>query len=1316
MSKGFAEGIQEIWLVPGFHSDVVWLDDQRDYTEVLLGDLKQNLAVCKVDPDYGFFVHELTYLKPYLAVHPEDRELLRELIKRGRVGTGGSHSQPSEPLIGPEGLIRNILYGKVYHRDMLGDDPVIYMGWDIFGHSIQLGQILRKAGFKGALWSKDIRGAEPVFWHLSLDGEALLFRRTNYGILKSGIEDELLGHLMAHSHELASLGFTSDLRLDALDFKPPTAWMIGRCGELKARNPRILVSGTGHEQWFRKTLTEIEEKKLPVPVTARDFEWHHQGTGLTRIDFKIANRFGENTLINAEKFATLASYLGAAYPDKALDKAWRQLLLNQHHDGMTGPCCDRSYVDLLLAYREALELGQEVLDNSLTYLGEQIDTQSAVAGENSAAGIPFAVFNPVNWSRSDICKAKLSFPRALRAFQIVDQDGKPVSFELLSAERTANGITAAEILVYVSSVPSLGYATYYAVPSLEPMPVANVSQGNTIENEFFRITVDPAMGGGIVSLYDKTARRELMQTENGVCTKPGNELIRLAEDPARKEPPWEIFTTGERVFSRDFRAEVEIQKGPLLSKLSIRGEVGDQTYTQAILLYQGVRRIEFMTELDEYNGVDEILSVAFPVDVKGLEPVFEERFGTLVKRKSKGYLDFQTWQWRNYSNCGARRAYQWFGLEQSGVIACGSSDDADHVEKAFGMVGLVTGHNPRARAVGYDLEQALIRRGIPVTPFYDDLEQERRCELPAEDSCMPKESLDEDLPWGTSFRIALDVAGDNRYAQGLLAMISPEAKARYDQQLAEQGHGYLLLNDSSPADAGWPALPVLLVSGENDEALAAAVRTLIDQLATGRVELPVGCNATEETGSIDDYGVALLNHGNVLGSVEHDNTMVLFLMHTAAWGITPWGQDRLPFAFVPEWKTHRFTYALYPHTDDWRSAQVVQAGYDYNSPLMAKQLTINPGSLPLSQSFLKVDGSSVVITAMKPKGYGLGKVSGKTVTAEAGIVLRAYETAGQGRNVKFKFFRPLAGAESVNLLEEHQASLAVESSNTVGYRFNPFSIETLCLTPSSLGAMSSHRRQLGSTRELAQPVYVRYWEHNVGADPIGYAPVSVTISGEIQTEVAIPQSGVSVNTVQVGVTNDYCDTAVQGEVAIIAPAGWKAVPQRIPYNLEPGEHLLKEIVLGFVGSASLEDGILSYPVSPTQGIIRAQLVHDGQLYEDILEFGDKSSLHWEAHCRGNEIIIQVENPNSDSISGEVFICSPMETWPEEQVDILSRGVVTPRSQVFNLEGHNRGEYKFQVPWKASKRELGEAWVVAKIAYHGQVEYRPVLGRACGSIE
>lgn len=203
MSKGFAEGIQEIWLVPGFHSDVVWLDDQRDYTEVLLGDLKQNLAVCKVDPDYGFFVHELTYLKPYLAVHPEDRELLRELIKRGRVGTGGSHSQPSEPLIGPEGLVRNVLYGKVYHQDMLGDDPVIYMGWDIFGHCAQLGQILRKAGFIGAIWSKDIRGAEPVFWHLSLDGEPLLFSRTNYGILESGIEAELMGHLMDHSHELA---------------------------------------------------------------------------------------------------------------------------------------------------------------------------------------------------------------------------------------------------------------------------------------------------------------------------------------------------------------------------------------------------------------------------------------------------------------------------------------------------------------------------------------------------------------------------------------------------------------------------------------------------------------------------------------------------------------------------------------------------------------------------------------------------------------------------------------------------------------------------------------------------------------------------------------------------------------------------------------------------------------------------------------------------------------------------------------------------------------------------------------------------------
>jgi len=97
------------YVVPGFHSDVVWLEDQRDYAVSLLGDMHQNLQILRIDPHYGVFLHELTYLKPYLDTHPEALPEVRRWIQEGRIGTGGSHSQPTETGISAAGIAGNIL-------------------------------------------------------------------------------------------------------------------------------------------------------------------------------------------------------------------------------------------------------------------------------------------------------------------------------------------------------------------------------------------------------------------------------------------------------------------------------------------------------------------------------------------------------------------------------------------------------------------------------------------------------------------------------------------------------------------------------------------------------------------------------------------------------------------------------------------------------------------------------------------------------------------------------------------------------------------------------------------------------------------------------------------------------------------------------------------------------------------------------------------------------------------------------------------------------------------------------------------------------
>ncbi len=113
--------------VPGFHCDAVWLEDQRDYAVSLLGDVRQNLDICRFDLDYGVYLHEISYLKPYFDTYVWDRDFIRELIREGRVGTGGSYNQPTEKLISGEGIIRNIIYGRLFHERVLGDEPQVYL-------------------------------------------------------------------------------------------------------------------------------------------------------------------------------------------------------------------------------------------------------------------------------------------------------------------------------------------------------------------------------------------------------------------------------------------------------------------------------------------------------------------------------------------------------------------------------------------------------------------------------------------------------------------------------------------------------------------------------------------------------------------------------------------------------------------------------------------------------------------------------------------------------------------------------------------------------------------------------------------------------------------------------------------------------------------------------------------------------------------------------------------------------------------------------------------------------------------------------------
>ena len=1271
---------EKIFVVPGFHADPVWIEDQRDYMVALLSSAEQNLLITEVDPAYGVYLSELSYLKSFYDTNPNRRAYLRKLIQEGRVGTGGAYNQAVEKLISGEAFIKNILYGHLFHEGVLGDSSTVYMCWDVFGHCAQLSQILAKSRHAGVVWSKAIRGFPPVFWHMSLDGTKLLHKRVPYGF-DSDNKLDLRRQLYDQLKEQKSYGLSADVRFDAGDFKAPTAWFAGTCPELLDFRPPIVVSGSGAELYFDSVFKDVREKKLNLPVTARDMSYYHEGTGLTRADFKSANRIGENLLVTASSWATIANLMGAKYPDKALDKAWRQLLFGQHHDALTGTMCDRAYLDLMAGYREAIELGSELVQNATSYIAESVDTMKNAPSSTARA---IVVFNPSSWTRTDYCAVQINCgERPVQGFALTDSAGQPMPFEVEQVERQGDGtVKSARIIFVADTVPSLGYKTYFLADGTsvsEPILAENVA----IENEFFAVKVDPQKGGGIVSLVDKATRKEFIKQGDA----PGNEIIALDEDTKRNEPPWEVYTTGGKMFSRSFPATVRAQKGPVTSRLIIEGDMRNCKRRQEIILYRGIRRIDFVTHLIDYTGAGEMFMVAFPTDLKKSEPVFEERFGAVVRKKSKSYMDHRTWQWRNYSGTGLRCAYQWLDASYSGILEFGT----DGGSFPIGMVTLVIPHDGAVRNAALDLQECLINKGVFCTPWYDDGDIERRRNLPYEDCTQPVD-MNEDLPYGTSFRITFGSPAANSYTAKLLANVEPDKKRGFEEQLATQGYAYLFVKDANVPE-GWEPTPVLIVAGIDANGVQKAVDQLIADFAEdASIMFPATVNLTGDNSQVDRNGLALANVGTVLNSIENDGTVAMALMHTASWHYDEWGKpDRLPFLFVPEWKTNTFPYSVYPHSGNWRDAGVHKFGYEFNNPLVGTVAEIHRGTLPPEMSFLEVEPGNLIVTMLKPRSNPTAALQKKEVNAlEDGVILRLYEATGAEAKASVKFFAPLSTAARADLLEKEIGQVRFSEkgiSDTVG----PFSIQTYSMMPS--GAVPGvSKRTLGREKEPAQPVYTRFWRNNFGEAPIGYAPVNVTIEGDIQTGIHIGQGGVSINKVTVSITNDYTDAEVSGRARIITPATWRAIPSEFEYKVPAGGETSREVIIAFLQGTRT-------------GLIKAQIEHDGQMFQDVFEVGDVK-LNMAVKKADNQIQVTLNNPNDDTIEGQVDIITPVEAWSREAVGRFSSLAVTPRVIPVVIRGREQLDLSFTIT--ASEPDP-KFWAVVKLSYNGHVEYVPVPG-------
>ncbi len=166
------------------------------------------------------------------------------------------------------------------------------------------------------------------------------------------------------------------------------------------------------------------------------------------------------------------------------------------------------------------------------------------------------------------------------------------------------------------------------------------------------------------------------------------------------------------------------------------------------------------------------------------------------------------------------------------------------------------------------------------------------------------------------------------------------------------------------------------------------------------------------------YGVSLLNESKYGYDIK-DNVMRITLLRSPTW----------PDPMADRGK-HRFSYALYPHRGDWKEADTVQKGYEFNCPLISMFVESHPGQLPPSYSFCKVSPSNIILAAVK-------KAEDRN-----SLVLRLYESEGLETRARIELFGKPRKIYELDLLENQIRSLS-SKENSLSLDFGKSEIKTI---------------------------------------------------------------------------------------------------------------------------------------------------------------------------------------------------------------------------------------------------------------------------------
>jgi alpha-mannosidase len=547
-----------LFIIAHEHLDIGFTDYPAAVAEIHSQSIDQAMEIQKRIPDFRWTLDGFWPVEQYLAGRSKEKQQeLIEHLRTGEILLPLEYSNQHTGTASLEGLARS-LYGSHF----FAKDHDFTINWaqdvDVPSYSWSYASVLHDAGMKYFLGASNnwrapillhgrLNEQSPFYWEGPDGGRVLMWYSRAYLQMQTlfgsparsaAVRDALPVFLQAYSRpeykSSAAIIFGSQLENTSLSKEQaefPGTW------NAEYEWPKLQFASVPEAMaYIEKDLGD------GIPTYRGDLgSFWEDGFGSDSA-YTAIHRANQHRITTAETIGVVPSLLDSNLrpDDTLLRAAWKNLILFDEHTwtfagATTQPESTQTQTQTWLRESRASEAQREIAEST-----ERSWAQLAPFLARAASSV--AVFNSLSWSRG----GAVSFDLPDGNVVVDANSGKTIPVDVMSKGQgtplTGFGGGYSKVRFFAENIPALGYKVYeLRADRPAAKEVAATIPGNVVENQFYKIMLDP-VSGSVRSIYDKEVERELVDETSpfrfgqylyvtGADDMPHNSLYRYDAGP-----------------------------------------------------------------------------------------------------------------------------------------------------------------------------------------------------------------------------------------------------------------------------------------------------------------------------------------------------------------------------------------------------------------------------------------------------------------------------------------------------------------------------------------------------------------------------------------------------------------------------------------------------------------------------------------------------------------------------------------------------------------------------------------------------------------